>query len=112
MRYRSKLVGAALLGLSHHVASAAGAEPASLAGASSAQGDTFISIAALTIGYSNTKLMVEGKQPLYCIPLSEGLGTPSELWSLVSKELTGPMEPEYVILALIDQLEAKYPCAR
>lgn len=99
----------------HFVAVMAVVTPCSAAdvwlnGVSPGQGDRIIEVVATTLMHANVQLLIDGKDRLYCEPLTDSPLRSSDLWEIIAEDAVGGVDLSLATLALMDGLKRRYPC--
>lgn len=84
--------------------------PLSVEGFDQRESYIFMTGVAYGIGYSNVASLKQGQGEFFCPPWDLDVDG-RYLWSLVSKVLTGPQQPDLIVLVALDELQRKFPCS-
>jgi hypothetical protein len=111
MRYerwtRGAILAALLLGI--QPTNSVGDEPLSMVGLNDRERTIFMTGVNFGFQYYNAEVKLGRKTPLFCVPW-DGATSGGQLWQLASRELAGPHEPAFIVIAALIQLRQEYPC--
>ena len=91
------------------ISPARGAEPFSIKDVPDEDAKMIVGVVAATVAAANARLLLDGKNPLYC--RNDGFWSGgSELWALLNRKYTGPFNAKDIPILAIEILRATFPC--